>query len=278
MIRGQSTTAGNAAAANATADQGMGATAFGEGTAAIGNLNQEGFNKWQRDSTEFAPGGGFAQAEQQKEAAATEGGKGSTDDYLHNYLQRTGATPGTQSQVVASSEEAGRQNERDMAAMANQDELTRIAAMDQSAKDYEGTLQQVAGDYSGLYAPSISGAATNVGHQVEAAKTPSFWDTFGADIAGGVGAAAGAFAGGKAGCWIAAELWNGWFDPRTVLVRNWLNGEFRKSLFGSMVVGLYARIGKRTAGRIRRYPFLRRIFTPLFNLALKKAMTAKAGR
>ena len=34
----------------------------------------------------------------------------------------------------------------------------------------------------------------------------------------GVGSAIGAAA---KGCWIAAKLW-GWFDPRTVMVRNWL--------------------------------------------------------
>lgn len=76
----------------------------------------------------------------------------------------------------------------------------------------------------------------------------------------------------SSGCWIAAEIYGGWLNPRTVIVRNWLNREFKKSIVGRMTMSLYLRFGERTARVIRRHPALKRMFRPLFDLALQKAV------
>lgn len=72
-------------------------------------------------------------------------------------------------------------------------------------------------------------------------------------------------------CWIAAVVFDGWFDPRTVKVRRWLLENFSKTLIGEVVVRLYLRFGERTARVIKRVPILKPPFKLLFNLALMKA-------
>ncbi|MGA8529253.1 MAG: hypothetical protein WB622_06025 [Acidobacteriaceae bacterium] len=80
---------------------------------------------------------------------------------------------------------------------------------------------------------------------------------------------------GPGGCWVAAEIFGGWEEPRTVLVRNWLNTEFRKSLLGGLVMRFYLAFGERIAAGVRRSKLLRVALTPLFELALRKAEESK---
>lgn len=187
--RGQSKDANKQATSFANANEGMGAQSFASGNAAIGAENQEAYNKWARDSAEFAPGGEFAQVQQGNEDAATAGGKGSTDDYMRDYAAHTGIGP-TTSQMIASSEEAGRANQRDEAQAARDDEMKRLAGLDAANKDWINSKQQVAADYAGYYAPSIGGATGQTGNAIQAAKEPSFWDMYLQDASAAAGAAA----------------------------------------------------------------------------------------
>jgi hypothetical protein len=77
--------------------------------------------------------------------------------------------------------------------------------------------------------------------------------------------------GGGSGCWIAAALYGGWDDPRTIDVRRWLNTEFVKQPIGRMVMKLYLRFGERIAEAVKRSAVVRAILRPLFDLALRKA-------
>jgi hypothetical protein len=82
----------------------------------------------------------------------------------------------------------------------------------------------------------------------------------------------GAAAQGLKICWIAAEVYYGWLDPRTVLVREWIFAELVKSRLGRIATRLYIKYGERTAGAIRKHPALRRPFKALFDCALRKAV------
>lgn len=73
------------------------------------------------------------------------------------------------------------------------------------------------------------------------------------------------------GCWIAAAVYDGWLDPRTIKARGWLFGPFRAKWYGRLVTDLYLKFGERTAGMIERHPILRRPFRKLFDLALRRA-------
>ena len=75
-----------------------------------------------------------------------------------------------------------------------------------------------------------------------------------------------------AGCWIAAELYGGWLEPRTVAVRKWIFGDFSKSWMGRLLASLYLRFGERLAKRIQTDRPLRWMFRKLFDAALRKAV------
>jgi hypothetical protein len=68
-------------------------------------------------------------------------------------------------------------------------------------------------------------------------------------------------------CWIAAATFDGWEDPRTTLVREWLTGEFKKTWYGKITIDFYLRFGERVA----KSKIAVRMLRPLFMLALKKA-------
>jgi hypothetical protein len=98
---------------------------------------------------------------------------------------------------------------------------------------------------------------------------------------GQVGAAA-AGKGSKAaaaGCWIAEAIY-GVDDPRTLLVREWLNSEFVKRPIGRAVMAVYLAIGKQVAWCVHRSSPLKACLQPLFERALRAARvwdTARAG-
>jgi len=95
-------------------------------------------------------------------------------------------------------------------------------------------------------------------------------NSFGGSLASSLGKSLGSMPGQAGsimgGCWIAAACW-GWGDPRTNIVRLWLNTEFMETWYGRLVMKLYYRYGQKVA----QQPWLVRILRPLFELALKKA-------
>jgi hypothetical protein len=97
-----------------------------------------------------------------------------------------------------------------------------------------------------------------------------------AGVLGGVASSAFGAAGKSGGfgslfgCWIAEALY-GANDPRTHLVRLWLNLEFRKRRMGRVVMALYLRFGQRVATRAQRSRALRAALRPWFEWALRRA-------
>jgi hypothetical protein len=71
-------------------------------------------------------------------------------------------------------------------------------------------------------------------------------------------------------CWIAEVLY-GARDPRTHLMRAWLNTVYCRTLRGAVVVGLYRHFGRPIAAVAARHAFVRRIFRPLFDAGLLRA-------
>lgn len=84
------------------------------------------------------------------------------------------------------------------------------------------------------------------------------------------GAATGGGFAGLPACWIAAEIYGGWYEPRTVLVRKWLLENFT----GHWLLDLYIRFGQRVAAMVRKYRPMRWIFTRIFNQFLRQARAA----
>lgn len=72
-------------------------------------------------------------------------------------------------------------------------------------------------------------------------------------------------------CWIAETLW-GVDDPRTHLVRHWLNTSFVQTKFGSFVMKMYEKYGRKVAAFLRAFPLAKFLFRPFFDRALSKAV------
>lgn len=167
-----------------------------------------------------------------------------------------------------------------LAGSASQNLSTEQQQIQQSnyAQGYSN-WQQAAGALAG--APSVYSASTSAAGVAntagsDAASTANQIAQEGDAWLGAVGGALGGVAGaatsfglGKlpTGCWIAASYWGSWTDPRTVLVRSYLNGPFSETWYGRPIMSLYLKFGQ----RIARYPRIVRMLGPLFELALRKA-------
>jgi hypothetical protein len=76
-------------------------------------------------------------------------------------------------------------------------------------------------------------------------------------------------------CWIAEALY-GVNDPRTYLLRAWLTLIYNERRPGWILVALYRQFGRGTASLIERGLLPRRIFQPLFDTLVEKAMADSA--
>ena len=134
------------------------------------------------------------------------------------------------------------------------------------------TAANVLGSTAGILNPtSYSGAANTGGSAAStsaAAVAASNFAPWGAAL-GALGAV-GAGAVTKIPCWIAAEIYGGWYDPRTVLIRHWLTENFT----GHWLLNLYIRFGERVAAMVRKNRPVRWFFTRIFNQFLRQASRA----
>jgi hypothetical protein len=72
-------------------------------------------------------------------------------------------------------------------------------------------------------------------------------------------------------CWIAEAIY-GVNDLRTHLVRAYLNGPFDRTPLGHFVMQLYQRFGQGVARQVRRHRWLKQMFRPLFDRALRSSI------
>jgi hypothetical protein len=122
-------------------------------------------------------------------------------------------------------------------------------------------------------AAGVGSSTANLGSAFLASQQAGWQDL------SGIISAAGGLATGVAGlsgkltpsCYVAAAIYGGWFEPRTVLVRNYIYGNFSKTLHGRLIARMYSKTGR----WISQQPILVKLLTPVFNLALKKAQGDK---
>jgi hypothetical protein len=120
-------------------------------------------------------------------------------------------------------------------------------------------------------ATGAAGAANNEANAVQAANQQGMNDLMG--LATGAMGAAGSVFEGK--CWIAAEIFGGWKDKRTIAVRKWLANEFSQHWYGRMFNRWYSANGRKVAKNIQKNRVERWAFQKLFEWFL--AQTKKEG-
>lgn len=117
-------------------------------------------------------------------------------------------------------------------------------------------MSQIANTYPQMYQPSYQ---------------PSIFGQMAGGLGGLMGGIGAMGSGGIFGCWIAEAIY-GVDDIRTHLVRSWLNGAFKRSLMGVLIMKVYLLLGRRVASLVKKHALLKRALRPVFNLALRKAI------
>lgn len=112
----------------------------------------------------------------------------------------------------------------------------------------------------GVNALGIGQQAANAADQAQS----GFWGSLVGGLTGMGGAALGQM---KPWCWVAAELYGGWYSREVVTIRVWLAEKWYMTPF----VWLYRQIGPQWACAIRESQSLRRSTEMLFDLFLRAA-------
>jgi hypothetical protein len=256
------------------------ATNFGNAQSAFGDTqNDIGDYKSQLakfvSSDPYQAGGEYAGTVNTGLANVSDAGANSLAGALQSQAKRTGMNSAADAATAASGAQA---NTRDLSASLASADQSRINSEAGYNTTALGATSTPISAESGLYGSAGSQAGGALSTQASASATPGFWDTLGdsfANIPGNVASGVGQGLGKSLGCWVAAEIFGGWSEPRTVLVRTWLHGDFSRHRFGRIVVALYMRFGERTAKAIHQHPSLRWVFLPVFNVALRRAQGKK---
>jgi hypothetical protein len=261
-MRSASNAAGAAAGTAASTGAGLGASASGIGATLTpflaGELNNpQGYTQDQNSAMLSSALGGAGGATagivgQANQEAATSRNAGGFQAVLADAARsRSKAAAGASEGIAADSARLAQQKQQD------------------AAKQLQ---QQYSTDTSGML-DSNGQVSNDINAQVNASKSGWLQNATGiVNSLANAGSAAAGLGLRIPGCWVAAEVYNGWLDPRTVLVREWIFTEFVKSRRGRIVANLYLKYGERTADAIRKHSILRAPFKALCDCALRKAV------
>jgi hypothetical protein len=189
-------------------------------------------------------------------AQANGGGMASAVGQGGLYAARTGNAGAATAAIDDAARSAGVQSSKDALDVQNQSD--QLAQQNQriGLAGLNGIYQDATGQ---------ADAALNTANQAQ----PSFLSKLALTGVQAAGQAAGAFA---KGCWVAAELYGGWNEPRTVAVRRWLHGDFSNTAIGRFIVRLYIRHGERVAKHIQTDRVSRWALRKVFDAALRRAV------
>ena len=212
----------------------------------------------------YKPGGEFQNAQNEVLANTSDASSAAAANRLQTQAQRTGQNPAG---AIAATETMQQENERALSgeqAQANEERISGEAGYD------KGVLQGY-GEVPGMEAGVASGEAGlykgALGAEEDSAKTPSFLDVLGDSFAQQGGKMAAQGIGAVIACWVAAELYGGWSDPRTKTLQAWFLGPAN----GSLLHRLYLRYGERLAEAIGTHRILRSVVKRFFDHLLHRA-------
>ena len=126
--------------------------------------------------------------------------------------------------------------------------LNSIGLSNQSLSDWADINKSAGNLWSNVFEPLVGGAESGAA-------------TYFGDVNGGKGG----------GCWLAAAVYDGWDDPRTIMVRDWLFNKWARTFIGWIVTRVYLALGEKLAKQVAARPWLRRIAKRLLDIALREA-------
>ena len=221
------------------------------------NQAQTGVTDYQNQLSQYAAanpynaGGEFQTSQNKVLANTSDAAAVAAGQTMQGQAVRTGQNAGSAIAATQTDEQA---NERNLSA----DQATQNAARISNQAGYnDQTLK--ASEVPATLETALSGQQSGAGNTSletgqKAAEDPSFLDTLGSSFAKGLGGSVGGAVGAGlktavSGCWIAARLWGGWNEPRTVLMRLWLALHLSRTWYGRPLVAAYSRWGERVADR-----------------------------
>lgn len=131
----------------------------------------------------------------------------------------------------------------------------------QNVAQAEGGILNAAGITSNVGSSALGSATTAAN---EANKGSQLLNTI---VGGGLGVLGSYLGKPPAGCWVAAELYGGWFSPETCAIRNWIWTTWWMKPFAL----LYMKFGQQWTEWIKRNASARRMTKRLFDWFLREA-------
>lgn len=214
----------------------------------------------------YTQGGQYQTTENQITSNTADAAAQSAGQALQGAAVRGGQNAGTSIAATEAMQEQNERNLSDQQAQANQTRISNQANYNANALNEQGKVEGMQDQLAQQQGAAAQGA---LGTQQTAAQTPSFLDELGNGLVSGMGQV-GSAAIGKY-CWIAAELYGGWNDERTILMRQWLANDFGRTWWGALILRAYMAWGLEIAKRIKTDEKLRRFFRWLFDAGLAKA-------
>lgn len=260
-MRSASNTAGTAATTAANTGATLGADASGIGSTLTPFL-----------TSELEHPQGYSQQDLSAMLAASEGGAGGATSAITGKATQQAAQSRNASGFNAVLDDAARQRTKAAADSSEGIAATNAGLKQNQQQDAEKGLQGMYGtDTSGMLL-ATGQEAPDINSEVNANNSGWLQQAEGVMNTISNGASGAGALGFKPGCWVAAEVYYGWLDPRVDLVRQWIFGKYAKTLIGGIVAKAYLRFGERVAAGIRKYPALRKPFRILIDCALRQAV------
>jgi hypothetical protein len=277
MTRGQETQAFNTASSNNATNEATAQQAEQQQQAGINNYGTA-VAKYAANNP-YVQGGQLQTAQNAVTSNTSDAAASALQGQLQQQAQRTGQNPNAANATASSGAQAIARN---LGAQQASDTASRIGSEAQYNQSALNATGQIPGMEGSLASTAGGQANQQLGTEEQAGQTPSFGEMLtssllsaGGSFAGGIGQGVGK----SIGCWIAAAVFEqGWEDPRTHLVRQWIFGPFAASgIIPLMVAKSYMRYGERVAAVLHRYHKLKWPFRKLMELALRKARRWELG-
>lgn len=270
MSKAQSTTAFNTGNATQATDQGNSQSSYNAAQDDVGNYEDQ-LAKFSA-ANPYTQGGQFQTAQNTQLADTAAAGSQAAAQAVQSAAVRSGQNPAA---GIAATEQIAQQQQRNLAGEQADATTSRIASgagygnqvLGASAKPEE--MEQQLSSTEG----QLAGGA--LGDETKAAAVPSFTDELLSAGAGALGKAAG---GAIIGCWIAARLWGGWGDMRTIKVRLWLQYHVApRGGLGGIFAWAYQKWGRAIAEQMPKSPALTAVCGAVFGRLRKAAERWVAG-
>ena len=272
MTRDQSSQAFNAGMKNQAQDQQNAQISFQNAGNSVSQFNKNLQDYMTGLKSTYGSGGEFMK---DQNTIANTTAKAASDkiggDLALNRM-RTGENTAGYAGTLAEATRAGSRDLTDRMATAD---ATRLGTLNQGGQFGVDASKFPASVYESMYGTSLGGSTGSLdAAQRAAAANSSFGDMLLPSLIG---------AGGELGsaaikkCWVAAELYGGWEDPRTIALRRFIFEDW-KTLPGRAFAWLYLHTGERVARLIHYDPLARAAFKLLFDRLLARAQGGNAQK